>query len=297
MQRYSFWGLIILCTCFHACESIAFREAVKRMNRYGKKEFWYEHITDNPNKPKPKTGDELEIEYTLQRRDTILNSSYGTGQAVRVAMPPQEYDNFFTKGLRLMGEGDSLVVIIKSEKIGKEYLGAFYKHFGKDDWVTCTYRAKKIVTTKELAVRRAIELDRLDSLRRANIDLIEAFKRGELNNQLKKTKRGVHYLLQEEGHGDLPKKEDIMNVNYLGYLMNGDLIQDSYLSNQALQVSWGNNSVIAGWLEVLPLLKEGASGLLFIPPKLAYGEQGIEGVIPANATLVFYIKVEYITRR
>ena len=284
---------ILLCS---ACGNPAFRKAIKGMEVYGKKEFWYSLETDNPNKPKPSSGDLLEIDYTLQRGNEILNSSYETGSVFRVPIPAEEYDNFFTKALRLMGEGDSLSVIIKPEVMGQEYLGVFYEEFGENDWVTCTYKNRSIITSQELAAQKSRELAYIDSIRQSNIQLIQFFKKGQLKDQLSKTPKGVQYLIQEEGKGDLPTKEDIIHVNYMGYLMNGDMIQDSYLKDQAMQVSWGKNAVIPGWLEALPLLREGASGLFFMPAPLAYGEIGVEGIIPPNAALVFYIKVEYIER-
>lgn len=295
-QRVVNWAILAAIFFCVACGNPAFRKAVKGMDVYGKKEFWYKLETDDSNKSKAKSGDLLEIDYTLQKGDEILNSSYETGEVFRVPIPAEEYDNFFTKALRLMGEGDSLQVIIKPEEMGKEYLGVFYDEFGENDWVTCTYKNRNIITAKELADQKARELAYIDSIRQSNIELIQLFKKGQLKDQLSKTKKGVQYLLQEEGDGDLPTKDDIIHVNYMGYLMNGDMIQDSYLKDQAMQVSWGKNSVIKGWLEALPLLREGASGVFFMPAPLAYGEVGVEGVIPPNAALVFYIKVEYIER-
>ena len=48
------------------------------------------------------------------------------------------------------------------------------------------------------------------------------------------------------------------------------------------------NGVMRGWTEALQLMKEGSKWQIFVPPELAYGEQGA-GPIGPNATLIFEI--------
>jgi FKBP-type peptidyl-prolyl cis-trans isomerase len=38
-------------------------------------------------------------------------------------------------------------------------------------------------------------------------------------------------------------------------------------------------------------MREGGRRLLVIPPDLAYGDQGVRGAVPPNATLVFEIQL------
>jgi FKBP-type peptidyl-prolyl cis-trans isomerase FklB len=45
-----------------------------------------------------------------------------------------------------------------------------------------------------------------------------------------------------------------------------------------------------GWAEALQLMKEGSTWQLFVPPELAYGEQGA-GPIGPNATLIFEVEL------
>jgi FKBP-type peptidyl-prolyl cis-trans isomerase FklB len=56
-------------------------------------------------------------------------------------------------------------------------------------------------------------------------------------------------------------------------------------------VTFPVNGVIAGWTEVLQLMKEGDKWQVYIPPKLAYGETGAGGKIGPNSVLVFDIEL------
>jgi len=53
--------------------------------------------------------------------------------------------------------------------------------------------------------------------------------------------------------------------------------------------------VIPGWTEGLMLMSPGSIYRLYIPSKLAYGKEGIQGVIPPYSTLIFMVELLEIT--
>ena len=55
-------------------------------------------------------------------------------------------------------------------------------------------------------------------------------------------------------------------------------------------------SLIAGFKEALLSMKVGDKLRVFIPAALAYGEQGIQGLIPPNSDLVFQIEIVDIAK-
>jgi FKBP-type peptidyl-prolyl cis-trans isomerase FklB len=112
-----------------------------------------------------------------------------------------------------------------------------------------------------------------------------------------KNKEGVHtlesglqYKVIKEGSGNKPTLYDKVTVNYRGTLINGTEFDSSYKRNQP--ATFGVNGVIPGWREALLLMKTGAKWQLFIPSKLAYGEEGVGGgAIPPNAMLIFDVEL------
>ncbi len=102
---------------------------------------------------------------------------------------------------------------------------------------------------------------------------------------------GVQYKVLQDGKGKQPKTTDLVTVNYRGTLIDGTEFDSSYKRNEP--ATFGLNSVIKGWQEVLPMMKEGAKWEVTIPSDSAYGPRGRGGpvAIEPNSALVFEIEL------
>jgi len=117
-------------------------------------------------------------------------------------------------------------------------------------------------------------------------DLIETISKG-----FQKTKSGLRYQIINEGSGPYPKKGQNISVHYKGSLVNGNVFDSSYKRKEPIEFPVGAGHVIEGWDEGLLLLKEGTKAQFVIPPNLAYGDQEVGGVIPANSILIFDLEL------
>lgn len=123
-----------------------------------------------------------------------------------------------------------------------------------------------------------------------NLEKGEAFLKENASKEgVKTTASGLQYIVKTEGTGKKPAKDDVVTVEYEGRLIDGTVFDSSKKNGQP--ATFPLNQVIPGWTEALQLLKEGSEATLFIPAKLAYGEQGAGDKIGPNSTLIFDVKL------
>ncbi|MFQ5505160.1 MAG: FKBP-type peptidyl-prolyl cis-trans isomerase [Planctomycetota bacterium] len=104
------------------------------------------------------------------------------------------------------------------------------------------------------------------------------------------TDSGLQYEILEPGSGASPRHGQRVTVHYAGWLTNGKLFDSSFPRADPFVFEVGGR-VIPGWNEGVKLMKKGSVYKFTIPAKLAYGARGAPPAIPANATLIFYIKL------
>lgn len=93
------------------------------------------------------------------------------------------------------------------------------------------------------------------------------------------------------GSGQAAKAGDCLIVKYYGTLAtDGTVFDENYDKTTGFAFKLGQGQVIQGWDQGLVGMKQGGERRLVIPSALAYGSQS-SGVIPANADLVFYVKL------
>ncbi len=111
---------------------------------------------------------------------------------------------------------------------------------------------------------------------------------------MQRTKTGLQYLVVKEGNGKTPKLEDSVTAHYKGTFIDGKVFDGSYEGKEPTKTDqpapFPVSGVIDGWTEALQLMKVGAKYRLFIPPHLAYGEEGRPGIEP-NKMLIFDIEL------
>jgi FKBP-type peptidyl-prolyl cis-trans isomerase len=119
---------------------------------------------------------------------------------------------------------------------------------------------------------------------------------GEKKGKTVTTKSGLKYTDQKVGTGKEAKAGTKVEVHYTGWLKNGTKFDSSRDRGEPFVFPLGDGKVIKGWDEGVQGMKEGGKRKLIIPPKLAYGEEGVKTkqgkvIIPPNAELTFEVEL------
>ncbi len=96
----------------------------------------------------------------------------------------------------------------------------------------------------------------------------------------------------EAGTGATAKTGDCLQMKYYGTLASdGTMFDENFTKSSLFQFQLGAGQVIPGWDQGLEGMKVGGTRRLVIPSALAYGSTGSGTAIPANADLVFVVKL------
>ncbi len=102
------------------------------------------------------------------------------------------------------------------------------------------------------------------------------------------TESGLQYEILVQTEGEKPLANSTVRVHYEGVFLDGSQFDISTDENGAFIPL---EMVVPGWTEGLMLMSVGSKYRFFIPSHLAYGQDGIQSVIPPFSTLVFTVEL------
>jgi FKBP-type peptidyl-prolyl cis-trans isomerase FkpA len=121
---------------------------------------------------------------------------------------------------------------------------------------------------------------------------VEAYLAGKGITNANKHCSGVYYTIVSQGQGKKPTPCSAIVASYKGELTNGNVFDQGQFS-----AFYPLISLIKGWTNTIPMLGEGGSIKLYIPPTLGYGSQAVTNPqtgavsIPANSILIFELQL------
>ncbi len=192
-----------------------------------------------------------------------------------------------------MVEGDSVMynkVLTEKEKA---------RGMQNVDTLVYIVKAQKVMTEEEMNAKKKAEEEKAKAVEAKIESLVSAtldkYKKGKLKKELKKTESGVEIYINEKGSGAKVEKGNNVEVAYYGVLKSdGKMFDNSFGRGRDLPFTAGAGQMIKGWDEAMLHLNQGDKATIFIPWKLAYGENGRPPVIPAKSDLVFYLEVNSV---
>lgn len=112
----------------------------------------------------------------------------------------------------------------------------------------------------------------------------------ENNIEAQKHTSGIYYVIHQEGEGANPTIYDLVEVKYVGKLIDETIFDQT---SEEDTVEFRLYGTILGWQYGIPLIKKGGKETLYIPSELGYGNKSV-GSIPANSVLIFDVELKNI---
>ncbi len=146
------------------------------------------------------------------------------------------------------------------------------------------------VMTEKMQKQYEQEQRRMDSLG----VLFDSLSAAYLEENKKKpgfieTASGLQYKIINEGSGEIPGVSDMVMIDFIAKLPNGEEFTNTYESGKPKKIPV--TGIPPGWSELLRLIKVGTKVEFVIPPDLAYSSIGQPPTIPPNAALIFELEL------
>lgn len=122
-----------------------------------------------------------------------------------------------------------------------------------------------------------------------SVNIDNNFLKGDIAESIKNNMLEIETIV--EGSGVESKVGDSLTVHYTGMLEDGTKFDSSVDRGTPFNFILGIGQVIEGWEKGMEGMKVGEKRKLTIQPEYAYGERGVPGVIPPNATLIFEVEL------
>ena len=102
---------------------------------------------------------------------------------------------------------------------------------------------------------------------------------------------GLMYYDVVTGSGTIASDLREVDVHYTGMLEDRSIFDSSARRGRPIRFVLGRGRVIRGWELGILGMRQGGRRVLIVPPDMAYGATGMPPDIPANATLIFDIRL------
>lgn len=256
------------------------------------------HVKNNGEVPSP--GEYAYFQIVMRNKDSILNTSYLSDQIPRLQIPEADAITpetpIIVDALELMSEGDSVTLFYPLDSLPQVPPG-----FEDVEVIEYDIKLVEIKTADEFQAEMAVIMQeremkmkeaqaRYPEIQALGKEMLDKYNTGTLQG-IQKTPEGLEYVIHQEGDGKIPVNGEMVAAHYYGTFMDGREFDTSFQMGRPYEFPLGQRQVIQGWDLGFALLKRGTQASFFIPPELAYGEQGYSS-IPGNTQLYFLVELQ-----
>lgn len=255
-------------------------------------------------------GDKVTVDVVFRTADTVFFvSSRDLTVPYQFEVLEPRFQGDLYDALMLMAVGDSATFILNGDSLfildfEIQELPDFIR---PDTKVFMDVKLQDVMPKDEFTLEKEAYQGRVNNLlnelqEKETADIHAYLKQHDIHTQ--PTASGLYFIELEKGNGPSVEAGKSIKVNYTAMFINGEIFEtslrdiamknnifDSANSYQPFQYQQGDSITIAGWSEGLSYMKQGGRALLIVPSFLAYGEEGVEGLIPPYTPLIYEVNV------
>jgi FKBP-type peptidyl-prolyl cis-trans isomerase FkpA len=292
MKRINYLLILISMLSFvTACNNIDYKKT--------KSGLLYKIFPSKGKSQSRKEGEVVKFHYTLKFNDSLMYTSYGKLPAYQRIQTMEKPSYNLLEILPLMKKGDSAVTVQITDTLMKQGV-QLPPNAKKGDRIITTVRILDVFASDSTALpdyKAEMKKDEPRHMKEQEEEMAkmqkeqeqqqqkeigELEKSGEVSKELKeietylkqkkinaqKTGTGTYVYIEQQGTGPAVEPGKYLKVKYTGK----HLSTDSTFESGVYPFQLGKSPVIRGWVEGLPLFKQGGKGTLYIPGFLAYGK-------------------------
>ena len=230
----------------------------------------------------------------------VMGMSYGTEDSLLYdfsknpnyfPMPfkSPEYDGDINEALALLSKGDSAHIIIKADSFFLKTARAreVPALFNDNNDLHFYIKIDDIVTTEELQAEKEAELEVLKAKELSDLTVYLSGNYPDLDP----SESGLFIVKEKNGKGKMPQDGDFLNFDFKVSLLNGEQLYSSVEAGRAVDHEKGKVFDSEGFTEGLNSMRVGDELTLIVPSKLAFKDQGRQGLIGPYTSIVYWIRL------
>ncbi len=245
---------------------------------------------------KPESGQILSIHLRYGTEDTVIfDNRDRSPRPVDLMLMEPMYPGDISEGFAMMSKGDSASFIVDAESFfnytAQSPLPDFIEPESKlfFDVVLVSFMDEKDFVEEQERLSQEL-MEQSEELALLEGEKLDSYIEEE-DIKAKPLESGLIYIETKKGSGEPVEPGKTVTVHYEGRLIDGTVFDSSKRAGRPFEFVVGRGQVISGWDEGLTLMNVGGEAQLIIPSYLAYGQRGIQNLIPPFSTLIFDVEI------
>lgn len=275
---------IITLSVFNSCENNNQFEGFEMTED----SLFYKYHTKSEDTQSVQTNDILSAYFTYRKEDSVFNQS-NTAAPTDIQVLESTYKGDIYDALKMMHIGDSMTFILNTKDFFEITVGTkqIPSYLDSVEYFYLDVRVDSIKSFKEMEAKKQAEREKFKAEEPGKIQKYL----NEHNITEDTLAGGLIVSHTKTGNGKAVKTGSHIDVHYKVKVIGNEWFEDTRARNQSFTHLVGTGRFGAGFDQAVTEMKEGGKAVFVIPSNLAFGAEGVQGIIPPYSPLIFDVEV------